>query len=1128
MKKTVDNKFKKPVSFLYQVIFLLILAVSPLKQAEAGGFMGIKTRVNFQDQTFSLHLKNATIKEILFEIQKKTKCSFMFSEKELNQIRKSSFEVTNSTVEDCLTGLLKGTPYVYRITGNAISIYKPELPQQQGEEKLKVRGKVVDARKNPIAGATVLISGTTVGVASDANGHFALEVSPGESLEISFLGMESQKIEVSRSTDQLVVTLYEEVQAMEEVVVTGMFTRKAESFTGSAKTIQGSALQRVGNGNLFQSLRNLDPSLNIMENMEFGSDPNKLPTIQLRGASSFPIESSTDLRSNYQDDPNQPLFILDGFEAHVTRIFDLDMNRIQSITILKDAAAKAIYGSKAANGVVVVETKKPLSGELRVNYRGSVDITAPDLSSYNLADAFEKLEIERIAGEYSSSHLPKLLELQQLYNERMKAVSEGLNTNWLSKPLHTGVGTKHALSFEIGSRDLQTILDISYNKTAGVMIGSSRETLAGNINLSYRMNEKFLFRNIMSITSNTAKDSPYGSFQEYAYMNPYFSPYDEAGEITKDNGNPLYNATLNTKLTSGYLEFSNNFYVEYGILPNLKTIARIGVTTQRDEAERFYPANHTRFTDYDEEKFLRRGSYQQNRGKYTNLSGDLTLQYSKQIRKHFFIANFALNVSKKNSEEVVHYAEGFPSDRMDDITFALQYAENKKPYGSESKIHDIGFVGVLGYTYDDRFLLDFTIRENASSQFGNNNRWGTFWSTGIGWNIHNENWIQNADWFKQFKLRASVGTSGSQAFSSYQSMTTYKYYTDVSYAGMLGAYIMRLANNDLRWQQKLDYNAGFDARLWNFSLTFDYYQAFTNNLITDLSLPTSTGYSSVKENIGKIKNQGIDLSLTYNVFSNSKGFLNLTASVTTNRNKILKLSDAMRAYNEQQDQLLTSKLGGGRSKPILRYVEGGSLTSIWAVPSLGINPENGKEIYVKPDGTTTYDWKPEYQQIVGNSQEKVRGTFGLNGEYQGVGMSMVFRFLTGCDYYNQTLVDKVENVDLKGNVDKRVLYGRWSENNKNAPFKTLEPYIDADGNTISAPRTEPTSRFVNKRNELDIASLNVYYDMRDRKWLTRAGFRRLKISYNMNDIYKFSSIKMERGTAYPFARTMSISLSAEF
>lgn len=425
---------------------------------------------------------------------------------------------------------------------------------------------------------------------------------------------------------------------------------KAESFTGSAKTITAKELERVGNGNLFQSLRNLDPSLNIMDNLEFGSDPNKLPNMQLRGTSTFPVESNTDLRSNYQDDPNQPLFILDGFEASATKIFDLDMNRIQSVTILKDAAAKAIYGSKAANGVVVIETKRPVGGEFRVNYKGSLDVTMPDLSSYNLANALEKLEIERIAGIYESDYLPSHQNLQDLYNERMKAALEGLDTDWLSKPLRTGIGTKHALSFEMGNQNLTAIVDVSYNKVNGVMKGSYREVIAGDVNLAYRLNTKFLFRNIMSITSNRSDDSPYGDFSEYATMNPYFSPYDKSGEITKDNNNPMYNATLNTKRTSGYLEFTNNFYTEYSILDGLKAVARIGITSQNSTGDIFYPANHTKFSDWTDDRFLRRGSYQQNTGKYTNLNGDLTIQYSKTFDKHLLMANFAFSISeKKNS-----------------------------------------------------------------------------------------------------------------------------------------------------------------------------------------------------------------------------------------------------------------------------------------------------------------------------------------------------------------------------------------------------------------------------------------------------------------------------------------------
>lgn len=1089
-----------------------------------------QSSVMAQSKSVTLNLRNTTLTEVLAALEKQSDYTFLSRKDQIGEIKGLNVVCRDKSVYEVLDLCLQNTGLTYKQVDNTIVIVPCPREVQNEVKDLHIRGTVSDETGSPLPGATIRLKGTTLGTATDETGKFRFTISATVSdpvLLISFIGYSEQEMEY-RGESELNIIMVKDQSELEEVVVTGLFTRKAESFTGSAKTISGKELERVGNGNIFQSLKNLDPSLNIMDNLEFGSDPNKLPTMQLRGTSTFPVEGNSDLRSNYQDDPNQPLFILDGFEASATKIFDLDMNRVQSLTILKDAAAKAIYGSKAANGVIVIETRKPVGGEFRVTYKGSVDVTVPDLSSYNLANAAEKLEIERIAGLYESSYLPEHQYLQDQYNERKKAVSEGLDTDWLSKPLHTGIGTKHAISFEMGTNSLTGIVDFSYNNVKGAMKGSEREVIAGSVNLAYRLNNKFLFRNIASITSNRSDDSPYGEFSEYAGMNPYFSPYDKLGEITKENNNPLYNATLNTKQTSGYLEFTNNFYTEYQILEGLKAVARIGITSQRSDGDIFYPANHTKFADWTGEKFLRRGSYQQNMGKYNELNGDLTLQYSKAWQKHFFMANFAFNIGSKKYNEVVHYAEGFPSDRMDDISFALQYAENKTPYGAESIVRDLGFVGLLGYTYDDRFLADLTVRENASSQFGADSRWGTFWSLGIGWNLHNEKFVHDLDWFKQLKIRGSIGTSGSQNFASYQSIATYKYYTDVSYSGMLGAYVMRLANDNLKWQEKLDYNVGFDARIWKLTLSFDYYESITDNLIVDLSLPTSVGYSSVKENVGKIKNKGFDISLTYNIFSNRNGFLNLTGSLTTNSNKIMKLSDAMRSFNERQDELIASRVDGGRSKPVLRYVEGESLNTIWAVPSLGINPENGREIYVKPDGTTTYDWKPEYQQNVGNSQEKYRGNFGFNGEYKGFGVGATCRYVAGGDYYNQTLVDKVENADLSKNADRRILYGRWSDENRNAPFKTLQPYWDENGTLISVPKTEPTSRFVQRKNELTLSSINVYYDWRNRMWLDKAGFSRLKLAFNMNDVYTFSTIRMERGTSYPFARTMSLSLTAEF
>ena len=288
---------------------------------------------------------------------------------------------------------------------------------------------------------------------------------------------------------------------MEEVVVNGIFTRKKESFTGSTTTFTSKELKMVGNQSVLQSLKTLDPSFAIIENNEFGSDPNHLPNIEIRGKSSI-----VGLTDEYETDPNQPLFILDGFESDLETINDLSMDRVQSITVLKDAAATAIYGSKAANGVVVVETKLPAMGSLRVNYNGNLQLTFADLSDYNLMNSYEKLTFERLAGCYrliddEGNILDE--EQDQIYNDLMKEVARGVDTYWMNEPLRFATTHKHTLSIEGGDATFRYGAGLSYGKTEGVMKGSDREVMNGNIRLIYRKG-KLSFTNNLNINYSKA------------------------------------------------------------------------------------------------------------------------------------------------------------------------------------------------------------------------------------------------------------------------------------------------------------------------------------------------------------------------------------------------------------------------------------------------------------------------------------------------------------------------------------------------------------------------------------------------------------------------------------------------
>ena len=409
-------------------------------------------------------------------------------------------------------------------------------------------------------------------------------------------------------------------------------------------------------------------------------------------------------------------------------------------------------------------------------------------------------------------------------------------------------------------------------------------------------------------------------------------------------------------------------------------------------------------------------------------------------------------------------AWGFLNNHVDHVSFARQYAENGRPSGSEYTTRTVGLTAAVNYSFADKYMGDLSLRYNGSSAFGADNRWGTFWSAGIGWNLHKETFIERLGFVDLFKLRASYGLTGNQNFNPYQAKATYTYYSDIVYDNITGAYLMAMANDKLKWQQTADLNVGFDMQLFHaLNLRLDVYQSKTKDALLDMTLPTSSGFSSYKENLGNVENVGFDATLSLRLYQKGSDFFSLNASVGHNKNKVVKISDALKAYNDQaESDAMDSESGNATNLPVIRYEEGQSMTAIWAVRSLGIDPATGREIFLKKDGvTTTYDYDTDDKAVVGDSNPKYHGNFGFNGEYKGFGASCSFSYRFGGDYYNQTLVNRVENVDIAYNVDRRVLNNTWNTIGDIATFKKI-------GTT--ATTTYPTSRFVEKNNELRFAS----------------------------------------------------------
>lgn len=337
-----------------------------------------------------------------------------------------------------------------------------------------------------------------------------------------------------------------------------------------------------------------------------------------------------------------------------------------------------------------------------------------------------------------------------------------------------------------------------------------------------------------------------------------------------------------------------------------------------------------------------------------------------------------------------------------------------------------------------------------------------------------------------------------------------------------------MPNPFLQWETKFDYNVGLDVKKGPISLRMDYYESYTENLITAITLPYSTGFNSVKDNLGKVKNSGLEVDVSALLWSSGRNFVAINAGIAMNNNKIVELSNSMRSFNQRMEELAADR---GNSKPVNKYEDGMSMNAIWAVPSLGIDPATGNEIYMKKDGSTTFEWDVSDMIVAGNSNSKYRGNFGISGEYKRFGISLTGRYLGGGQIYNNTLVDRVENVDMNYNVDKRVLTGRWLYPGQEALFKRLGNYsADTDGDNVFevlAEKTRATTRFVQDRNELDIAAINVYYEF-NKRVVDYLKLSRLRINFNMNEVATFSSVRIERGLEYPFARNLSFSLMANF
>ena len=1087
----LQEKIKKNVR-MHLLTFLFLLVLLP------------GMAVTHAQSKISVDIRKENLKNVFTIIQAQSKYRFLYSSGDVNHITVSRVKMENAEVSEVLHSLLQGTGLIYEVKDDIVFIKKATTLTQQ--QKTTLTGQVKDASGQPLPGVSVIIKGTSIGVSTDADGKFKLDIASTEGifLVFSFIGMENAEVKVDPAQTVYQVTMQEAQTTLDDVVVTGFFTKNKNSFTGSVKTLTVEELKTVSNTNLISALAMLTPGLKIVENNQAGSNPNRLPEIVIRGTSSLTTEADVN--------PNQPIIILDGLEITLRDLYDLDINEIERVDVLKDASASALYGEKAANGVIVIERKKILHEKLRLTYNldGSVDF--PDLTTYDYLNAADKLEFERRANLYDFENKYDLEE----YNRKKLLISKGVNTNWMSKPLRTGYTIGNSVGISGKGNNMTYRVNANIRNVKGVMKDDYRNTYGVSLFLAYHVADKLTVSYQSNYSSVKSQDSPYGTFSSYVSLNPYDTPYDESGTLLKklpwDVNNPLYEAKAGNFNKTSANTFTNTVNIRWDILKGLYFTANGSIVSDHSDQEIFIsPASASYLT---EEELSKKGLLTENHQKSLNFSGNFVVSYNKHIGSNNLLSLYlGGDIYKDDARSQSFLATGFLKPGLHSPQYAITYQEDAHPNGSQKLTTRAGFFANLNFILQNKYFVDGAIRRSGSSQFGANNRYAPFWSVGAGWNIHNESFIQR-EWLNTLRLRYSYGVTGNITFPSYQAITTYTYSQDHYYLHGMGAIPKQMGNKDLTWQTTKTNNIGLNADLFHnrLSMTFDYYVKTTDDLLIDQTIPPSIGESKVKNNLGKQRNRGFEFDIAAVLLQTGDWRFSLKLNGAHNKNKILAISNALAASNDAANR-------SNSVSPKTLYKEGQSTTAIYAVRSAGINPANGKEVFMNKDGEYTLTYNTDDKVVCGDENPKLEGSVFPMLYYKNWSLNISMTYKFGGQIYNSTRSANVENVDPRYNVDQRAYDERWKGVND------LFPYLDiADTESRS---NYHSSRFVEDENTLQINRIELAYEFKS-SWLNKIGFKRLRMGAGMNDVVRFSSVKYERGTSYPFSRGFSFTISPTF
>ena len=1018
------------------------------------GSLAVSASTYSQSTKLNIKVENASLMEIFDIIEENSEFIFIYNENLVKSIERKSISVSGENIERVLNMLFEGYDVSYLIDDRQVFLYKKEDLKKLDRIKTKIeikdekppqkeiKGTVKDEKGLPLPGVSVIVKGTTIGTVTNTDGEFTFSIPQDTKiLQFSFVGLKTQEIEVNEQTVFSVI-MEEEMIGLEEVVAVGYGTMKKSDLTGSISTIDNSKITRRGITSIDQGLQGQVSGVQIVQP---NSAPGQTPIVRIRGINSIQYG-------------NDPLWVVDGFPLS-TGISFINPNDIESITVLKDASATAIYGARGANGVILVTTKKGKSGDTRVSYEayyGAQNIA----KKIDLMNAKEWATAQRTFwdrfrnGSLIGRAFPQA-EIDQM----------GQGTDWQDEIFRTAIMQSHNLSISGGNEKTTFSVSGNYLSQEGIVINSEYSRGTFGINIEHKANQKFsfyanvnasyeynrsintsagvnrggvIYNALIAAPTSPVKnnDGSYFSQREYwqetgimaniNVQNPVQMAYEQAGN---------YNRT----------HILNNFAGTYEIVEGLTAKVNLGVDILYGRSNSYVPS-------YFISQTASNGSADVSTSQRFNWVNENTLTYTKQFNEvHSLTALVGFTAQQAITESLQAGSTDFFSDITQYYNLSIG-SEPTFPSSGYSRWSMASSIGRVNYDYANKYLITISARYDGSSRFGENNRFGFFPSGAIAWRVNQEEFLNDVSWLSNLKIRASYGRTGNQDIPLYQNVQLYNKISSYVFGESSSTAVApgALVNPDLKWETTNQYDIGTDIGLFDnlLSFTADYYYKKTNDLLFPVSVPRQGGYTTVLQNIGSVENKGIELGLNVNL---NKGDFSWNASgnISFNRNKVLALADADRFFGPSFGRGLVQRNGGAATvimvgEPIGVFW-GNIFDGLWQTEedflaghmSENTNVGPGFENYRDVDGNGVFE-EGKDETIIGNPHPDFE--FGINNSfsYKNFDLSFLINGVYGNDVFNANVIELTSQVNVNNAITEYI--NAWDgTGTSNTMFKNDRP-----------------------------------------------------------------------------------------